>query len=69
MNNIKIVNGQIVISDINDNIDISFCEEINLLSVKKLKLDILNDTNLQIIFEGEEEIKFNIHVPALEFPF
>lgn len=66
MNNIKIVNGQIVISDINDNIDISFCEEINLLSVKKLKLDILNDTNLQIIFEGEEEIKFNILINVLE---
>lgn len=62
MNKIKIVNGEIVICDITDAIRVSLCEEINLLSVNNLTIDIVNDSDIEIFFEGTKETKFNIEL-------
>lgn len=66
MNKLKIENGKIVLKDINDNFKISLSEAINLLSVNNFIIEVLDSDDLQIIYEDDEEIKYNIKVNVKE---
>ena len=59
MNKIEIVNSKII-SNIDDTISLTLEENTNFLAVKKLTVDVINDTDLILEIKNNELEKWNI---------
>lgn len=66
MNRIEVVNDIVVKKEVDENIEVEFEEKNELFSINKLKIKVVADTELEILYHGEEKNKLDIFVNVLE---
>jgi Fe-S cluster assembly scaffold protein SufB len=66
MNKIKIVNDIIIDSSIDDSIEVTVLEKNDFFSVNSIKLKIIKDTNLEIEYNSDDDVKIDIFINVFE---
>lgn len=60
MNKIKFKNNEIVLLETDDLITVSLSDKFELFDIKKVIIDVIGSTNLEIIYENKNESKLDI---------
>lgn len=67
MNKLKITNDIIVDKNIDDSIEVILLEKNDFFSVNSVKIKVVKDTNLEIEYNSDEEVKIDIFINVLEY--
>lgn len=60
MNKISVKNGEITLLDSDELIKVSLLDKFEIFDIKKMIIEVLNSTEIEIIYENDEESKIDI---------
>lgn len=62
MNKIRVIGEQILFEESDERIEVTLSDKLDIFDIIKLKINVLEDTDIQIYYENEEELKLDIMV-------
>ena len=66
MNKIKIANDIIIDKNVDDSVEVILLEKNDFFNVNSVKIKVVKDTNLEIEYNNDEDVKIDIFINVLE---
>lgn len=66
MNKIRVINEQVLFEESDEKIEVTLSDKLDIFDIIKLKINVLEDTDIQIYYENEKESKLDVLVTVSE---